>query len=95
MNDQLRYDMVIFDVGGTLVGFHEWEPFQPFLAHLGLDATDGATRAFHRRFMQAIADQRDEAHGRGATDEELADWWRSVYAQTWPDRPDRAQEMYR
>jgi beta-phosphoglucomutase len=93
-NHRLRYDRVIFDVGGTLVGFHEWEPFQPFLAQVGLPATDDDTRAFHRRLLQAIVDRRDEVQGRGAHDAEVAAWWRHVYQQTWPDRPDLAQEMY-
>jgi beta-phosphoglucomutase len=92
--DRLRYDRVLFDVGGTLVGFHEWEPFQPFLAQVGEPATRDDTRAFHRLLLQAIADRRDEAQGRGVHDTELAAWWRGVYEQTWPGRPDLAQEMY-
>jgi beta-phosphoglucomutase len=92
--EPLRYDRVIFDVGGTLVGFHEWEPFQPFLAQAGLPATNDDTRAFHRRLLQAIVERRDEVQGRGTHDTELAAWWRQVYQQTWPDRPDLAQAMY-
>ncbi len=86
--------MVIFDAGGTLIGFHEWEPFQAFLAHAGLGATEDETRAFHRRFLEVIANRRDAAQGRGVDEAELEAWWRSVYAQTWPQRPDLADEMY-
>ena len=93
LNAEFRYDWVIFDVGGTLIGFHEPEPFQAFLAHAGLPATDEDARLFHRRLLSVILAERDGAQGLGAVGEELAGWWRGNFAKTWPDRPDLAEEM--
>jgi HAD superfamily hydrolase (TIGR01509 family) len=85
--------MVIFDVGGTLAGFHEPEPFQEFLAHAGLLATDDDARRFHRRLISVIVAERDGAQGLGADGRDLLAWWRGNFAKTWPDRPDLAEEM--
>jgi beta-phosphoglucomutase len=93
--DALRYDTVVFDVGGTLLGFHDRAAFQAFLAHAGLPATDEDARRFHRRLISVIVGERDAAQGLGATETELNDWWRGNFARTWPDRPDLAEEMSR
>jgi beta-phosphoglucomutase len=91
----LRYDMVIFDVGGTLIGFHEQAPFQGFLREVGLPASDEAARHFHRRLISIIVAERDRAQGLGADEEDLTAWWRSNFEKTWPDRPDLAARMLR
>ena len=90
---EFRYEMVIFDVGGTLIGFHEPEPFQEFLAWAGLPATDDDARRFHRRLVSVIVAERDGAQGLGAHGRDLRAWWRGIFAQTWPDRADLAEEM--
>jgi beta-phosphoglucomutase len=90
---ELRYDMVIFDVGGTLIGFHEPEPFREFLAQAGLPATDEDARRFHRRLISVIVAERDGAQGLGADGRDLYTWWRGNFNKTWPDRPDLAEEM--
>ena len=90
---ELRYDMVIFDVGGTLIGFHEPEPFREFLAQAGLPATEEDARRFHRRLISVIMAERDGAQGLGAYGQDLRAWWRGIFAQAWPDRPDLAEEM--
>jgi beta-phosphoglucomutase len=92
---QYRYDTIIFDVGGTLLGFHERKPFQQFLAGVGLPADDEDARQLHRRFVATIVSKRDGAEGLGADEGPLYDWWRDIFAKTWPDRPDLAGEMYR
>ena len=92
---QLRYDMIILDVGGTMLGFHERAPFQEFLAAMGLPHTDEDARELHRRFVSVIVALRDTATGLGAEEPPLFDWWHEVFSQTWPDRPDLADEMYR
>ncbi len=93
--DESRYDAVVFDVGGTLLGFHEWSPFQEFLAHAGLPASDEDAHAFHRRLLSVIVAERDNAQGLGANEEELHGWWQTNFAKTWPQRPDLAEEMFR
>src|SRR5512139_2935467 len=94
-NDNLRYDMVIFDVGGTLLGFRDPVPFQEFLAHAGLPASDDDARELHRRFVHVIVADRDAAQGLGVDNAALDGWWQAVFAKTWPDRPDLAKEMFR
>jgi HAD superfamily hydrolase (TIGR01509 family) len=89
-----RYDMVVFDVGGTLLGFHEAAPFREFLEQAGLPASEEEVRRFHRRLISVIVDQRDAAQGQGAKGAELDAWWRGNFAKTWPDRPDLAEKMF-
>ncbi|MCL7452395.1 MAG: HAD-IA family hydrolase [Anaerolineae bacterium] len=89
----LRYDTVVLDVGGTLLGFHESAPFQEFLSEAELPAGVEDTRELHRRLIGAILAERDAAQGLGAEGQELADWWRGIFAKTWPDRPDLAEKM--
>ncbi len=95
MNDKFRYEMVVFDVGGTLIGFHERGPFQEFLAHAGLPAEAEDARRLHHRLISVLMAERDNAQGLGAYEEELSGWWRSNFAKIWPDRPDLAEEMLR
>jgi beta-phosphoglucomutase len=93
--DEFRYDAVIFDVGGTFIGFQEWQPFQEFLADAGLSATDDEAHRFHRQVLTTISAERDSAGGLGAHGEELFAWWRGVFAKVWSDRPDLADRMAR
>lgn len=90
-----RYDRVVFDVGGTLTGFYQDAPFRDFLAQANLSALEEDARRFHRRLIANILAERDHAQGKGANQEELDNWWRGVFARTWPDRDDLAEEMLR
>jgi beta-phosphoglucomutase len=90
-----RYDLVLLDVGGTMLGFHERAPFQEFLGAMGLSATDEDARELHRRFVAVMVSTRDSAGGLGAQEAPLFDWWHGVFQKTWPGRPDLAEEMYR
>lgn len=85
--------MVLFDVGGTLLAFHERTPFHEFLVHAGLPATDEDVRRFHQRLLSVILAERDAAQGLGADEEELNAWWRGNFSRTWPGRPDLVEEM--
>jgi HAD superfamily hydrolase (TIGR01509 family)/HAD superfamily hydrolase (TIGR01549 family) len=95
MNSEYRFDMVIFDAGGTLIGFHERAPFQRFLAQAGLPASDEDARGFHHRLISVIIALRDQAQGQGADEAELDRWWRTIFRQTWPGHPDLVEEMLR
>jgi beta-phosphoglucomutase len=90
---ELRYDAVILDVGGTLLGFHDHAPFREFLAEAGLPDSEEEAGHLHRRLIHVIMDRRDGAQGLGASGEELYDWWRGIFAETWPQHPDLAQKM--
>jgi beta-phosphoglucomutase len=93
--NEFRYDMVIFDVGGTLLALHEQAPFQEFLAQAGLPATEEDARLFHHRLISAIITERDRAQGLGADERELNAWWQGIFDKTWPQRRDLAGEMFR
>jgi HAD superfamily hydrolase (TIGR01549 family)/HAD superfamily hydrolase (TIGR01509 family) len=90
-----RYDAVIFDVGGTLIGFPNWSPFQQFLADAGLPAAEEDARTFHSRFLAVMAAEREGAKGVGVEETKLEAWWHLVFKKTWPGHPDLAQEMLR
>lgn len=92
--DRFRYDMVIFDVGGTLAGFYEPAPFQEFLADAQLPASAEDARHLQRRLISVILAQRDRAQGLGAHEGELNDWWRDIFARTWLERPDLTERMF-
>ena len=90
---ELRYDTVVLDVGGTLLGFHEPAPFREFLADAGLPDSEEEVGRLHRRLIDVIVTRRDGAQGLGARGEELHDWWHGNFSETWPQRPDLAQKM--
>lgn len=90
---EARYDAVIFDVGGTLIGFHDWVPFQEFLGQAGLAATEADARRLHQRVLSVIDDRREIAKGLGADEKQLADWWHGCFAAVWPEQPDLAEGM--
>lgn len=94
-SDEPRYDAVIFDAGGTLIGFHEPAPFQEFLVEAGLPASSREARRFQHRYLDVVHANRDDAQGLGADEGEIDVWWRGIFRQTWPDRPDLAEEMFR
>lgn len=91
----LRYDGVLFDVGGTLIGFHDPAPFREFLHETGLPAGTDEVHALQRRLYSVLAARREQAVGLGADEESLYGWWRNAFAEIWPEHPDRAAEMHR
>jgi HAD superfamily hydrolase (TIGR01509 family)/HAD superfamily hydrolase (TIGR01549 family) len=93
--DGHRYGGVIFDVGGTLIGFPNWEPFGDFLAQAGLPSSKEDALAFRQRLIAHTIAERDNVQGMGADEGPLNAWWHGVFRKTWPDRPDLADEMYR
>jgi beta-phosphoglucomutase len=93
--NDIRFDAVIFDAGGTLIGPHEPGPFRDMLARVGMPSTEQDARRFHRRFVDVIRANRDDAQGMGVHESEIDDWWRGVFRETWPGRPDLAEEMFR
>lgn len=92
---ELRYHSVIFDVGGTLLGFFDWAPFQELLVQANLPSAEQDARRLHRRFVEMLIAQRDAAQGLGSTSAELDAWWRAVFVKLWPGEPDLAEAMFR
>ena len=93
--EELRYTTVVFDVGGTLLGFHDRAVFLQFLVEAGLPATEADARDLHRRLISLIVEERDSAQGLGADGQELSEWWHGMFRRAWPERPDLAEEMLR
>jgi len=91
---ELRYDAVLFDVGGTLIGFVDAEPFREFLEGVGLPAGTEDGQRLHERFLSVIRAERDRAQGVGASEASLEAFWRSVFSLVWPDVPEVAAAMY-
>ncbi len=91
----LRYDAVLFDVGGTLIGFVDAEPFRQFLKDVGLPAGSEDGQRLYERFLSVIRAERDRAQGVGASEAGLEGFWRSVFALVWPEKPELAAAMYR
>jgi HAD superfamily hydrolase (TIGR01509 family)/HAD superfamily hydrolase (TIGR01549 family) len=94
-HDGRRYDGLVFDVGGTLTGLLDPAPFQEFLDHSGLPATEEDARRLHRELISVILAERDNVQGLGADGSEIDAWWAEVFTKSWPHRPDLAAEMYR
>ncbi|MGD8490127.1 MAG: HAD-IA family hydrolase [Anaerolineae bacterium] len=92
-DSEFRYDRVVFDVGGTLLGLFQPEPFQEFLAQAGLPASAADAKRFHRQLIANLLSVRDAAQGLGADGGELDGWWHDIFAATLPDQPDLASEM--
>ena len=89
----LRYDAVLFDVGGTLIGFADSEPYRLFLQDAGLPAGEDDGDRLHERFLSVIRAERGRAQGVGASAAALEGFWRSIFALVWPERPDLAVAM--
>lgn len=74
-----RYDIVIFDVGATLVGFLRARPFRRLLQDMQparvVTAAEG--RALHRAWLAAYA-RYSELANRGEGPDNPADYWRAV-----------------
>ncbi|HNS51416.1 MAG TPA: HAD-IA family hydrolase [Anaerolineae bacterium] len=90
----MRYDAVLFDVGGTLIGFADAQPFRQFLLSAGLPAGSQDGRRLRSRFLAVLRAERDRALGVGATEAALGEFWRSVFSLVWPTEPGLAAAMY-
>ncbi len=75
-----QYDVVIFDVGNTLIGFSDARPFRRFLQDMQplrrVSTAEG--RALLDRWNAVFRQRRHEARGKGARDGELEHFWRAV-----------------
>ncbi len=94
MSQTRRYHTVIFDVGGTLVGFEDDTPFAEFLAtitepHRFVSATDLRLSMIH-----ALSLRRHESVGLGLDDDSINYWWLTIFQDLFPHSPAVAHRMW-
>jgi putative hydrolase of the HAD superfamily len=87
------YHTVIFDVGGTLVGFEEDEPFAEVLAHVGKSHHFASATDLRLSMLRTLSARRHEAMGL-ADGDEINNWWRSIFDELFPENPPAALHMW-
>jgi HAD superfamily hydrolase (TIGR01549 family) len=93
MKEKRRYETVIFDVGGTLVGFEDDAPFDKFLTMIEVPHrfTSGSDLRFS--LLNILSKRRDEAVGVGFADD-LSNWWLTICGDLFPKSPVVARYMW-
>ncbi len=88
-----RYQAVIFDAGGTLLGFEDDAPFQNFLDAVDIphDFLSGADLRLN--MLKMLSDRRDEVVGLG-NDHQINDWWLTIFNELFPRCPNIARAMW-
>ncbi len=94
MSKNRRYHTVIFDVGGTLVGFEDDAPFKEFL-----DSVDGPHRFvspadLRLSMLHTLSLRRHEAVGLGNDDDSVNNWWLTIFEELFPQSPEIARNMW-
>jgi putative hydrolase of the HAD superfamily len=89
-----HYHTVIFDVGGTLVGFEDDAPFSEFLStvdapHRFVSGTDLRLTMLH-----TLSLRRHEAIGLGMDDNSVNNWWLTILEDLFPQSPETARRMW-
>jgi len=90
---QQRYDFVLFDIGGTLVGFEDDAPFAELLARLNPPHRFTSARDLRLSMLHALSARRHEAVGM-VDDNEINNWWRTIFEELFPDNPTAAWHMW-
>ena len=93
MNQKRRYQTVIFDVGGTLVGFEEDAPFAEVLAHIGPPHRFASATDLRLSMIRTLSTRRHEAIGL-ADGADINTWWRSIFDDLFPENPSGALHMW-
>src|SRR5262245_41014571 len=93
-NQKCRYQTVIFDVGGTLVGYEDDTPFAEFLATV--EAPHRFTRPADLRLtmLQTLSRRRHELVGIGVDDDSINNWWYTIFESLFPHCPQTAKRMW-
>lgn len=93
MNQNRRYHTVIFDVGGTLVGFEEDAPFAEILTHVGKPHNFASAADLRLSMLRILSIRRHQAKGM-ADGHEINNWWRSIFDELFPENPPAALHMW-
>ncbi len=88
-----HYEVVIFDVGGTLVGFEEDTPFNEFLAAVQAAQPFKSGVELRQRMMTILSTRRHEAVGLGHN-QAIEQWWLTIFDELLPDNPNLARGMW-
>lgn len=91
---QRRYQTIIFDVGGTLVGFEDDTPFDQFLATLTCSHDFASGADLRLTMLQTLSRRRHEAVGLGLDDEGINNWWLTILEELFPHSPGAARRMW-
>lgn len=94
MDQTRRYHTVIFDVGGTLVGFEEDAPFAEFLATVNTPHPYKTATDLRLQMLHQLSIRRDEAVGIGLDDDSINNWWLTIFNELFPENPDAARRMW-
>ena len=90
---QRHYQTVIFDVGGTLLGFEDDMPFQKFLDSVDIPHDFISGEDLRLNMLEMLSTRRNEAVGLGNEDQ-INDWWRSIFDELFPKCPNIARAMW-
>ena len=93
MNQKRRYEMVIFDVGGTLVGFEDDAPFGEVLARVDPPHRFESAAELRLAMLSTLSARRHEAVGM-VDDNEINNWWKTIFQDLFPNNLAAALHMW-
>jgi putative hydrolase of the HAD superfamily len=93
VTNKRRYDIVIFDVGGTLVGFEEDAPFGEVLNRIDPPYRFTSANDLRMSMLATLSARRHEAVGM-VDDNEINNWWRTIFEDLFPDNRMAAIHMW-
>jgi HAD superfamily hydrolase (TIGR01549 family) len=92
--EERRYQTVIFDVGGTLVGFEDDAPFDEFLNAVEVPHRFVSGADLRLSMLNILSTRRDEAAGLGVDSEGINNWWLTIFNDLFPKSPEVARGMW-
>lgn len=94
MAQSRRYHTVIFDIGGTLVGFEDDAPFAEFLTSVQVPHRFVSAADLRLSMLHTLSLRRHEAIGLGLDDESVNNWWLTIFNDLFPHSPHVARRMW-
>jgi HAD superfamily hydrolase (TIGR01549 family) len=93
-NQNRRYHTVIFDVGGTLVGYEDDTPFARFLATVDMPHPFTSPADLRLSMLRTLSSRRHELVGVGLDDDSINNWWLTIFESLFPQSPPVARRMW-
>lgn len=93
-NQKPRYQTVIFDVGGTLVGFENDAPFAEFLTTVEIPHHFDTPADLRLSMLHTLSQRRHELVGVGLDDDSINNWWLTIFETLFPQSPSLARRMW-
>lgn len=93
VTEERRYQTVIFDVGGTLVGFEDDAPFDKFLTMIEVPHRFASGSDLRLSLLRVLSMRRDEIVGIGF-DDDINSWWLTIFDDLFPESPIVARYMW-